>query len=591
MNMKYPKNYLEEIKLRLKVSQIVGKTVKLKRRGKEFIGLSPFTTEKTPSFTVSDEKGFYHCFSSGEHGNIFDFLMKTQSLKFGEAVRQLASQAGMQPYRFSNFDAEKEKRYQIYKNIFKDFSEHYHKILLENNSLPKEYLKKRGINKDTIIEFQIGYVPYNSDFYIELSKKYSEKEISDTGLFYKNEKYKKNINRFYSRIIFPIRNITGDVIAFGGRIIEDKKIAKYINSPETEFYKKGKHVFNLDKARSANNKPNEVVIVEGYMDVISIYSAGIKNVVSNSGIALTESQINLIWKFFSNPIICLDGDVSGQKAALRIAESLLPHVKDNNQIGFVTLSKGMDPDDYIKEKGKDSFQELLSKKLSIEEFIWKIYLNNLDRSDPFAASKFEKKFRNLCNSIKDQTLKKYILEYYLEKIRNLTPLQKNNVRNNMSKSYRILNETKRISVAKEHLSKEEIKEYSILYIMFNYPGIISPRIEIFKDIQFSSESLNQLKSELIKLIFEEKFNDANKSQIKKKYLNLLNDINQNVVIKNIFLKKDQEKQIELLNEILKELNDIKFSKKIENLENKLIEKFDEKSYSDLIKLKSQINKE
>ena len=591
MNMKYPKNYLEEIKLRLKVSQIVGKTVKLKRRGKEFIGLSPFTTEKTPSFTVSDEKGFYHCFSSGEHGNIFDFLMKTQSLKFGEAVRQLASQAGMQPYRFSNFDAEKEKRYQSYKNIFKDYSEHYHKILLENNSLPKEYLKKRGINKDTIIEFQIGYVPYNSDFYIELSKKYSEKEISDTGLFYKNEKYKKNINRFYSRIIFPIRNITGDVIAFGGRIIEDKKIAKYINSPETEFYKKGKHVFNLDKARSAHNKAHEVVIVEGYMDVISIYSTGIKNVVSNSGIALTESQINLIWKFFSNPIICLDGDVSGQKAALRIAESLLPHVKENNQIGFVTLSKGMDPDDYIKEKGKDSFQEFLSKKLSIEEFIWKIYLNNLDRSDPFATSKFEKKFRNLCNSIKDQTLKKYILEYYLEKIRNLTPLQKNNIRNNKSKSYRILNETKRISVAKEHLSKEEIKEYSILYIMFNYPGIISPRIEIFRDIQFSSESLNQLKSELIKLIFEEKFNDVNKSEIKKKYLNLVNDINQNVVIKNIFLKKDQEKQIELLNEILKELNDIKFSKKIENLENKLIEKFDEKSYSDLIKLKSQINKE
>ena len=591
MNMKYPKNYLEEIKLRLKVSQIVGKTVKLKRRGKEFIGLSPFTTEKTPSFTVSDEKGFYHCFSSGEHGNIFDFLMKTQSLKFGEAVRQLASQAGMQPYRFSNFDAEKEKRYQSYKNIFKDYSEHYHKILLENNSLPKEYLKKRGINKDTIIEFQIGYVPYNSDFYIELSKKYSEKEISDTGLFYKNEKYKKNINRFYSRIIFPIRNITGDVIAFGGRIIEDKKIAKYINSPETEFYKKGKHVFNLDKARSAHNKAHEVVIVEGYMDVISIYSTGIKNVVSNSGIALTESQINLIWKFFSNPIICLDGDVSGQKAALRIAESLLPHVKENNQIGFVILSKGMDPDDYIKEKGKDSFQEFLSKKLSIEEFIWKIYLNNLDRSDPFATSKFEKKFKNLCNSIKDQTLKKYILEYYLEKIRNLTPLQKNNIRNNKSKSYRILNETKRISVAKEHLSKEEIKEYSILYIMFNYPGIISPRIEIFRDIQFSSESLNQLKSELIKLIFEEKFNDVNKSEIKKKYLNLVNDINQNVVIKNIFLKKDQEKQIELLNEILKELNDIKFSKKIENLENKLIEKFDEKSYSDLIKLKSQINKE
>ena len=204
----------------------------------------------------------------------------------------------------------------------------------------------------------------------------------------------------------------------------NKKTAKYINSPETEFYKKGRHIFNLDKAKSNTNKNQEVIIVEGYMDVISIYSSGIKNVVSNSGIALTENQINLIWKFFSNPIICLDGDSSGQKAALRIAENLLQYIKENNKIGFVTLSNGLDPDDYIKEKGKNSFEKLIKASLSIEEFIWRIYLNDLDRSDPFAITKFEKKFQNLCQSIKDQTLKKYILENYLEKIRNLTPLQK-----------------------------------------------------------------------------------------------------------------------------------------------------------------------
>ncbi len=588
--MKYPKNYLEEIKLRLKVSQVVGKTVKLNRRGKEFIGLSPFTTEKTPSFTVSDEKGFYHCFSSGEHGNIFDFLIKTQSLKFGEAVRQLASQAGMQQYRFTKFDEEKEKRYQSYKNIFRDFTKHYHELLLNENSYPIEYLKKRGINKDIIHEFQIGYVDENSEYYGQLLKKYNEKEISETGLFYKNEKYNKYVNRFHSRIIFPIKNIVGDVIAFGGRIIKEKKTAKYINSPETEFYKKGRHVFNLDKAKSAPNKEQEVIIVEGYMDVISLYAAGIKNVVSNSGIALTDNQISLIWKFFSNPIICLDGDKSGQKAALRIAESLLPQIKENNKIGFITLSNGMDPDDYIKEKGKKSFQDLLSNKLSIEEFIWRIYLNNLDRSDPFATAKFEKKFRNLCASIQDKTLKKYILEKYLEKIRNLTPLQKN-YRGKKINTYRVLNETKKISVAKEHLTKEEIKEYSILYIIYNYPEIISPRIEIFHDIKFSSDSLNELKLELLNFISKNKFDEKKKSELKIKYLSLIQDINQNVVIKNIYLKKDKDKQVELLNEILKELNDIKFSKKIENLENKLMEKFDEKSYSDLIKLKNQINKE
>ena len=588
--MKYPKNYLEEIKLRLKVSEVVGKSVKLKRRGKEFIGISPFTTEKTPSFTVSDEKRFYHCFSSGEHGNIFDFVMKTQSIQFGEAVRQLASQAGIQPYRFSKFDEAKEKRYEIYKNILRDFTDYHHKIIFSEDTTALNYLEKRGISKSTILEFKLGYVPYNSEFYKDISKKFSEQEIMETGLFFKDEKRNRFANRFNSRIIFPIKNIVGDVVAFGGRIIKDSKYAKYINSPETEFYKKGRHVFNLEKAKSFPKKNEEVIIVEGYMDVISIYSSGIKNVVSNSGIALTENQINLIWKFFSDPIVCLDGDSSGQKAALRIAESLLPFIKENNKISFVSLKNGIDPDDYIKEKGKEAFENFLKTKSSIQDFIWKIYSNDLDRNDPFAATKFEKKFKNLCRIIKDETLRKHILEFYLEKIRNLTPLQHHSKRKKIN-SFKILNETKKIAFEKEHLSKEEIKEYSILFIMLNYPKLISPRTEIFKDISFSSKSLNTLKSELIGLISTHNFNEDNLKNLQNKYPNLIKDISQNTFIKNIFLKKDNNQQIELLNEILKELNEIKFSKKIDELESKLMKDFDEKSYSDLIKLKSKINKE
>ena len=588
--MKYPKEYLDEIKLRLKVSQIVGKTVKLKRRGKEFIGLSPFTSEKTPSFTVSDEKGFYHCFSSGEHGNIFDFIMKTQSLKFGEAVRQLASEAGMQQYRFTNFDLEKEKRYQTYKSILKDYSEYHHKAILGKETLPLDYLNKRGIRKEIISEFQIGFVPKNSDYFNELKKKFDEKEILDTGLFYKNEKYNRYVNRFHSRIIFPIKNLTGDVIAFGGRNINNENTAKYINSPETEFYKKGRHIFNLDKAKSARNNDQEVIVVEGYMDVISIYSSGIKNVVSNSGIALTENQINLIWRFFSKPVICLDGDKSGQKASLRIAENLLQFIKENNKINFINLPNNLDPDDFIKEKGRRNFENLIKTSLPIEEFIWNIYLKDLDKSDPYAATKFEKKFKNLCQSIQDNTLKKYILEKYLEKIRNLTPLQRFNNRKKVE-NYKILNETMKIAVAREHLTKEEIKEYSILYIMYNYPKIVSPRIEIFTDIQFSSSNLNALKTELLNVISSGNFERNDMKNLDKNYLNLINDINQNSVIKNIFMKKDDNQQVDLLNEILKELNEIKFSKKIDQLEEKLMDNFDEKSYSDLIELKKQINKE
>ena len=243
--MKYPKDYLEEIKLRIKVSQVVGKSVQLKKRGKEFIGLSPFKNEKTPSFTVSDEKGFYHCFSSGEHGNIFDFLMKTKSIGFGEAVKILASEAGMQPYKFSNLDEKREKRYQIYKDILSEYSEFFNKQLFQSENIDAlNYLRRRGVQDEIIKKFRLGFVPWKSDFYNIVSKKFNEEDIKLTGLFYKNEKTGKFINRFNSRIIFPINNLKGETIAFGGRILKkDSRLAKYINSPETEFYKKGRIIF------------------------------------------------------------------------------------------------------------------------------------------------------------------------------------------------------------------------------------------------------------------------------------------------------------------------------------------------------------
>ena len=187
--MKYPKEYLNEIKLRLKVSQVIGETVQLKKRGKEFIGLSPFKNEKTPSFTVNDEKKFYHCFSTGEHGNIFDFLMKTKSIGFGEAVKILAAEAGMQPYRFSNFDKKKELRFQTYKNIFKDYTKHFNeKLFHPSNSEAIDYLIKRGLKKEIIEEFKLGYVPWKNSFHDELLKKYSEEDINLTGLYYKSDK-------------------------------------------------------------------------------------------------------------------------------------------------------------------------------------------------------------------------------------------------------------------------------------------------------------------------------------------------------------------------------------------------------------------
>ena len=301
--MKYPKDYLDEIKARLKVSNVISRSVSLKKRGKEFVGLSPFKNERTPSFTVNDEKEFYHCFATGEHGNIFDFIMKTQNLRFGEAVKYLASLAGMKPYTFSKQDEQREKDWNIYKEIYKNYIEYFNNELIKNNNSKnaKTYLKNRGLKLKDVQNFKLGFVTNEIDFYDHLLKKFNKNDILNSGIFYLDEKKQKYINRFRERIIFPINNISGDTIAIGGRAIKENNFsAKYINSPETEFYKKGSMIFNLDKAKICRSETNEAVIVEGYMDVVSLYSAGIKNVIANSGTALTERQIDIIWKFFKN---------------------------------------------------------------------------------------------------------------------------------------------------------------------------------------------------------------------------------------------------------------------------------------------------
>ena len=595
--MKYPKEYLDEIKLRLKVSEVVGKSVQLKKRGKEFIGLSPFKNEKSPSFTINDEKEFYHCFSTGEHGNIFDFLIKTKSIGFGEAVRTLAAEAGMQPYRFSNFDKKKDLRFQNYKNIFKDYSNFFHQELFEEkNKEAYDYLLNRRLNKNIIEEFKLGYVPWKNNFYEELLKKYTEEDIGLTGLYYKNDKTGKYTDRFNSRIIFPVNNITGDPIAFGGRLIRDSKLAKYINSPETEFYKKGSMIFNLDKAKNSRAETDEVIIVEGYMDVVSIYSSGIKNVIANSGTALTERQIDLIWKFFANPIICLDGDTSGQKAALRIAEKLFPLINEKNKIHFSVMPEGKDPDDYIKQNGKDGLLSLLKDKKIIQSYIWNYHLNKIDQNNPFEISKFEKEIKKLSYSIHDEILKKYVLEDFLEKIKKLTPKQTskknyNYKKYNNKKNYQILKETKLLHQKRKDLSKIQIIEFSVLFIILNYFEIASKKLDELSEIQFFSEKNENLKNAIIAKLTEENSTDDMQKKIETEYKDLSEEIKENSNILMITKDKTDQDILDLLNELIHDFKEQGNLKKIESLEKKLINNLDENSYSELIKLKSQLNRE
>jgi len=592
--MKYPKEYLEEIKQRLKVSQVVGKSVKLKRRGKEFIGLSPFSNEKTPSFTVNDEKGFYHCFSSAEHGNIFDFLMKTKSYRFGEAVRALATDAGMQPYRFTKQDEEKENRWKIYNAILEKYTNFCHEeIASEKNSEIKKYLERRKITKKEINDFKIGFSPLNNNFYERLKSEFDEEKINSSGIFYLDDNKKIYVDRFKNRIIFPVKNLNGSVFALGGRATSKTTFAKYINSPETEFFKKGNNLYNIDNAKKFTNKKENVFIVEGYMDVVNLHKFGIKNVVANLGTAMTERQMDLIWRFFKNPIICLDGDLSGRKAALRAAEKLFPLIKPDFNIYFLTLPENLDPDAYINEKGKESFLKFTESKIEIKNFIWDSYLNEVDRNSPNSLSLFEKKIKSICNEIKDKTLAKYFLDHYIQKINELTPFlnYKKNKFFNIKKPEVPLKKTKDIINKRNKFTEIELKEFSILFLIINNLEIFRKNVELISEVNFHKPNLNELKKKLIEYLLAEKFFDSKKLDIEnfeQKYQDIFGLVDLNAPVKDIMGKKTEDEIIVIFNEIIKEINKINLRLKIDTLEEKVASNLDENLYSELLSLRNQL---
>ncbi len=589
--MKYPKEYLDEIKTRLKVSTVVSKTVSLKKRGKEFVGLSPFKTEKTPSFTVNDEKEFYHCFATSEHGNIFDFIMKMQNLKFGEAVKSLANLAGMRPYMFSKQDEEREKNWQEYCSIYNQYVEFYHNEILknENVTIARDYLKKRSLTKYEVKKFKIGFVERNSNLYQKLKDEFSEKVLIESGLFYLDEKKNTYVERFRDRIIFPINNISGQPIGLGGRIIQENNyLAKYINSPETPFFKKGSNLYNLDLARKLSNKIDHVYLVEGYMDVVGLSKNGIENVVANLGTSLTDKQILILNQFFEGIIICFDGDESGYKAALRAAENSIKELQPEKQISFLFLPDGEDPDSYANKNGKANFIDFTKQsKILIHQFIFNHYKRQTD-NNPSSMAIFEKKLRSVANTIKDNFIKKYVLEYFLEKISSLTPHSNQSKKQFYTKKIKSLQSTQKHFNESKSLSGVELKEFSLLYLIMNNIDLFQENIHLIENIKlFSDEN---------KLIFEailSKLKSGEKFTIQEIAIDpqLIDKINKFASIKHILKnnQNNQKKSFELLEEISRDLKNYDLEFRIEELESKFSKDLSESTFNEIRELKKQKN--
>ena len=587
--MKYPKEYLDEIKTRLKVSNVVSKVVALKKRGKEFVGLSPFKNEKTPSFTVNDEKEFYHCFATSEHGNIFDFIMKTQNLRFGEAVKYLANIAGMQPYMFTKQDEEREKKWKEYLLVYNQYVNFYHDELLKNQkySNARDYLKNRSLGKDEVRKFKIGYVEKNPNLFEKLKNEFSEQTLLDSGLFYFDEKKKVYVERFKGRLIFPINNISGQPIALGGRIIENLDFfAKYINSPETAFFKKGSNLYNLDLARKLSNKVDHIYLVEGYMDVVGLSKNKIDNVVANLGTSLTDKQILTLNQFFDDIIICFDGDESGYKAALRAAENSIKELRPEKQISFLFLQDKEDPDSFVNKNGKKHFLDFTKEnKLSIHQFIFSHY-KKLTENNPSSMAIFEKKLRYIASTIRDSFIKKYVLEYFLEKISELTPHINQNNNKFFVKKTKSLASTKKFFNETQAITGVELKELSLLYLLINNLSLFQANIHLIEDLKLFTEINRQIFNSIIDCLKSNDLIDVESLNLDKQ---LLDKINKFAPIKHILKNKpkNDNQVIELLDDISKDLFNFDLELRIQELESKLSEDLSETTFNKLKELKNE----
>ena len=580
--MKFGNQLIDEIKTRIKVSDIVSKKVKLAPRGNEFVGLSPFSNEKTPSFTVSDEKGFYHCFSSGEHGSVFDFVMKTENLTFKEAVKKLASYAGIkiEESTYKKQDVLIQNKIKNLRNILRLSSDWYHYNLkreLKTNKYLQEIFKKRNFSDNVINNFQLGYAPKRNDtLYNYLrSKNFSSKDILDSGLIIVSSKNNEKFDRFNYRIIFPIYDYFSNVVGFGGKALAPNQIGKYVNSPSTDLFKKGDLLFGWQQCKNNPMQKDELYIVEGYTDVISMHNAGFKNTVAPLGTAITTKQIICSWRISKEPLVCMDGDEAGEKAAKRIPELIFPHLKPGYSLSFCKLPSGEDPDSLIVSKNFKELNSAFENKLLLVDYVWNNLIYGKNYNTPEKRAELEQDINRLLSLINDFTVKKNYKNFFREKFFQEFRFSGKKIQSNENKKY-LLN--------KNVINTNRITERILVGTIILYPSLLNDISSNFKSINFFNEKFNTLKDAIISLYSKKK--TIENLNIRATLLNseykgiVLEIIDKSILLHAPFLKN--KSNINLILERWKEYLEEYLKKKDTNIMkkevNKLLTKLDKENY-------------
>ena len=419
--MRFTPQFLDELKARLPVSEVVGRRVKLVRSGREFKGLSPFNKEKTPSFFVNDQKQAWFDFSSGKNGSIFDFVMESEGVTFPEAVERLAQMAGLALPKISREDEARAERRKTLHDVMELAAKFFQDTLASRTGAKaRGYLADRGLDPATQLKFRMGYAPGERFALKEHlgSHGIPVEDMVETGLLISGDDIPVPFDRFRDRVMFPITDLRGRVIAFGGRALEKDAQAKYLNSPETSLFHKGGTLYNVATARQAARDGATLIVVEGYVDVIAMVSAGFGATVAPLGTALTEDQLGLLWKMADEPVLCFDGDGAGLRAAYRAVDLAMPRIKPGKSLRFALLPQGQDPDDLVRAGGREAALEVIGAARPLADMLWARETEGHSFDTPERRAALEARVNELMAQIADEAVRKYYRQDFASRLAN-----------------------------------------------------------------------------------------------------------------------------------------------------------------------------
>ncbi len=519
--MRFPPSFLDEIKARVPVSEVVRARVKLKKSGREWVGLSPFGTEKTPSFFVNDQKMAWFDFSSGKNGNVFDFVMETEGLTFPETVERLAADAGLTlPARSPEREREEVRRASLGEVVEWAAAFFEAELRSARGAAARAYLDSRGISATSRAEFRIGYAPADRHALRDAlaAKGATVEAMCETGLLVHGEGIAVPYDRFRDRIMFPISDRSGRTIAFGGRALAKDAPAKYLNSPETPLFHKGAGLFNHHRARKAAHDKGRVIVVEGYIDVVAMHAAGFPETVATLGTALTEDQAGLLWQMAPQPILCFDGDKAGRKAANRAAELALPLVTAERTLGFALLPGGKDPDELIRASGPAAMAAALDSAMPLVDLVWSRETEGRTLATPEQRAALRNELRALAGAIRDRGLAEYYWAAFNERLRELFggTRETRGPASRGGQPFRRQNPMERTGLlgqpvhASPSLASSPLfqvagvppREAMILNILLAWPTLAAEKTEPIAALQFSSPDLAALRDRLLDLVHE-----------------------------------------------------------------------------------------